>query len=78
MAKRSAYYKKWRAENRKHVESYELARRSETNSRKRARYHFIKKHGHSADGKDIHHKNGNPHDNRPSNLAIRKRYHGHN
>jgi hypothetical protein len=40
-------------------------------ARKRARRLMIKKHGESAlKGKDIDHKNGNPNDNRTSNLTI--------
>lgn len=40
-------------------------------SRNKARRLMIKKHGKSAvKGKDIDHKNGNPRDNRSSNLQI--------
>ena len=47
---------------------------AERSSRNKARRIAKKKYGASKiAGKDIHHKNGNPKDNRKSNLTIRSR-----
>lgn len=48
--------------------------KAKRNSRKRARYLMIKKHGKAAvDGKDIDHKNRNANDNSTSNLCIKSK-----
>lgn len=50
---------------------YRRAHRAEDAARHRARRLMIKKHGKAAvKGKDVDHKNGNPKDNRVSNLQI--------
>lgn len=50
---------------------YRRAHRAEDAARHRARRLMIKKHGAAAvKGKDVDHKNGNPKDNRVSNLQI--------
>lgn len=56
--------------------AYRRAHRAEDAARHRARRLMIKLHGKAAlEGKDVDHKNGNPKDNRRSNLAITSRSH---
>lgn len=51
------------------------ARKKARAARNRARRLLIKKHGAAAvAGKDVDHKDGNPNNNSPSNLAIRSRH----
>ena len=44
-------------------------------ARNRARYAMIKAgKAHKGDGKDVAHKNGNPHDNKKSNLTMQTKH----
>lgn len=55
----------------KYQRKYNSKHREDNNARKRARYEMVKSgSSRKFDGKDVDHRNGNPKDNRRSNLSI--------
>ena len=71
-AKQKSQMAAWYRKNRAHKLQYQKARQAKDTSRHRARRSLPKSR---VRGKDVHHVNGNPHDNRKKNLQVVRRHH---
>lgn len=69
------YSRRYRAEHPEKVAEYSKKTVKERSSRNKARK-ILKEKGVNVAGKEIHHKDGNPKNNAPSNLVVRKKNHG--